>query len=97
MSRSRLFEATLEEIKDEMGLKRRRSAEVLIQSALKKFKTRLAILQLMEDSDLDPDFMSPQDIENLSCQLADIRANNCLDIFLEKTLKVGEHGTEISW
>ena len=56
---------SMEAIKNEFGLKRRRTAEVLVNNAIKKFKSHLAILSIMDsvspgheksdqsDSDLD--------------------------------------------
>jgi hypothetical protein len=40
--------ASLEDIRKEFGLKRRRTAEVLVKSALKKFKSHLAILAILD-------------------------------------------------
>jgi hypothetical protein len=76
-----VYAATLEEIRQEFNLKRRRSADVLLVSALRKFNSHLAIMAIM-------DLLSPGHPESIQTNAdLDKVAEIYVDLFFSGQLK----------
>jgi hypothetical protein len=83
MGSKKEYPATIEQIRDEFGLERRRTAEVLINSALNRFKTSLAIMIISEKYYNTPiEKLDKNQMENVASHLARIKRAGGLDEFL---------------
>jgi|WetSurMetagenome_2_1015567.scaffolds.fasta_scaffold121759_3 hypothetical protein len=83
MGSKKEYPATIEQIREKFGLERRRTAEVLINSALNRFKSSLAIMIISEKYyNVPVEKLDENQMENVASHLARIKQSIGLSDFI---------------